>query len=111
MPRGVQRPRLDANHKAVEAHLVAHGMSFLSLAAVGRGCPDALVGYLGVNVLLEIKDGAKSPSRRALTEDEGKFRDKWRGQCALVTSPDEALAAVKRVIAGRVNGVLAGGKP
>ena len=86
--------RLDANHKAVGEYLVKHGMSFLSLAAVGRGCGDALVGYQGINVLIEIKDGAKSASRRALTPLEEDFRLKWRGQYAVVNSPAEALAAV-----------------
>jgi hypothetical protein len=94
MSRGVQRCRLDGNHTAVMAALRNAGMTPLSLAAVGSGCPDILVGWRGINVLLEVKDGEKPPSARALTVAEQEFHDTWPGQVVVVDSPEAAVLAV-----------------
>lgn len=94
MSRGVQRCRLDGNHRAVCDALRAAGMQVLSLAAVGGGCPDVLAGWRGVNVLLEIKDGTKPPSARELTAAEQDFHATWPGQVRTVLSPEEAVLAV-----------------
>lgn len=64
------------------------------LSAVGHGCPDLLVGFRGVNYLLEIKDGGKPPGDRKLTGDERTWHSTWGGRCAVVTDVDGALAAV-----------------
>ena len=74
--------------------LRAIGCTVYSLAEVGNGVPDLLVGYHGVNLLLEVKDGAKPPSARKLTPDQQQFHATWRGQKVVVTSVNEALAAV-----------------
>lgn len=58
---------------------------------------DLLVGYRGRNALLECKDGDKPPSARKLTPDQMIFRAEWRGQYDVVTSVDEAIAAIQRV--------------
>jgi len=87
-------PKIDANHTAIVKALRERGCSVQSLASVGKGCPDILVGLRKQNFLLEIKDGAKIPSKRTLTEHEQKFFDTWTGQVAKVESVEEALAAV-----------------
>ena len=69
-------------------------------ATVGDGCPDLLVGASGINVLLEVKDGSLSPSRRKLTDAEARFFDTWPGQVALVNDTNEAIAAVRDAIRG-----------
>jgi hypothetical protein len=81
--------RLDSNHRAVVEHLRGFGMSVKSLAAVGSGCADLLVGYQGINVLLEVKR-----EKGELTPLEEGFRLRWRGQYSVVRSPEEALEAV-----------------
>jgi arginine repressor len=88
--------RVDDNQAEIVAALRAAGCTVQSLAAVGRGCPDLLVGRTRStgtqrNYLLEIKDGAKPPSRRKLTPDEQAWHAAWRGQVAVVESVDEAL--------------------
>ncbi len=55
------------------------GATVQTLAAIGKGCPDLLVGYKGVNHLVEIKDGQKPPSARTLTEDQAAWHMNWRG--------------------------------
>jgi hypothetical protein len=88
--------RIDANHGAVVAALRAIGASVCSLARLGDGCPDLLVGLDGVNVLLEVKDGAKPPSARGLTVREQEFIATWRGSIHVVVSPRDAVAVVTR---------------
>lgn len=83
--------RVDANQTAIVDALRAVGASVQSLAMVGRGVPDLLVGWRGSNLLLEVKDGDKPRSARRLTPDETTWHESWRGQVATVASIDEAL--------------------
>ena len=87
--------KIDANHAEIVSVLRKAGYSVLSLAAVGKGCPDILVGRSeSANILLEIKDGSKPPSKRNLTKDQRRFFATWKGQVAVVKSPEEALDAM-----------------
>ena len=86
--------RVDDNHAAIVRTLRGVGASVISLAAVGSGCPDLLVGYRRVNYLLEAKDDAKPPSARKRTPAQRKFAETWRGTHALVNNPEEALLAI-----------------
>lgn len=72
-------PRLDANQPEIVRALRAAGCSVQSLAALGDGVPDLLVGWLGRNYLLEVKDGSLPPSRRRLTDDEERWHVQWIG--------------------------------
>jgi Holliday junction resolvase len=85
------KARTDANQREIVEALRAIGCSVLVLSAVGKGCPDILVGYAGKNFLLEIKDGAKKPSDRRLTPDEERLHPEWCGQVAIVESVDRAI--------------------
>lgn len=86
--------RVDANHAEVVKALRKAGCSVASLASVGAGIPDLVVGIRGVNLLLEIKDGSKPPSARQLTDDEKAFMTAWRGQYAVVESAEQAVGVV-----------------
>jgi hypothetical protein len=73
------------------------------LAAVGQGVPDLLVGYQGKNILVEVKDGNKTPSRRKLTDDQVKWHDNWNGGAvAVVDSVYAAWAALGIMPRGNV---------
>lgn len=87
------RGRVDGNQAEVLRALRAAGRSVLVLSRVGHGCPDLLVGWPGGNLLMEVKDGSKPPSKRRLTPDEAAFAASWRGPRVVVTSVAEALAA------------------
>jgi hypothetical protein len=69
--------RVDANHAEIVAAFRACGCQVLDLSRVGGGCPDLLVRVRGIIVLVEVKDGVKSPSRRALTPAEAEFHQQW----------------------------------
>lgn len=86
--------KVDDNHKQIVKGLRSIGATVRSTAAVGFGFPDLAVGWAGQTWLLEIKDGAKSPSQRRLTEAESVFHEEWKGHAAVVNSLDEALLAI-----------------
>ena len=86
--------RIDSNHRDVVQALEKAGMTVESLAAVGKGCPDLVVGWRGITCLLEVKDGAKTPGNRPLTVAQQEWHARWGGQLAVVTTPEEAVDAV-----------------
>lgn len=87
--------RIDANQPEIVAALRRMGASVLSLAGIGHGAPDLLVGFAGRDCLLEVKDGSKAPSKRTLTLLERDFIDTWRGHTiTVVESAAEAVAVV-----------------
>jgi hypothetical protein len=83
--------KVDANQGEIVAALRACGCSVESLAAVGKGVPDLLVGLRGLNYLLECKDGSKPPSARKLTDAQVEWHKIWAGQVLTVTSAEDAL--------------------
>ena len=64
----------------------------VSLADLGKGIPDLLVGCSGQNLLVEVK-GEKGE----LTLDQVEFHKNWRGQRAIARTPQEAIELVERV--------------
>jgi hypothetical protein len=90
---------VDANQQAIVEALEKFGCSVERLSKVGRGVPDLLVGTCGINVLLEVKDltrkGGKENSTGTLAKQR-KWRVLWRGSVHVVSSPEEAIAAVRR---------------
>ena len=84
--------KIDANHADIVDALRRVGASVVSLASVGNGVPDLLVGFNGRTCLLEIKDGSKPPSHQTLTKAQLDFISVWRGSSiAIVNSVDGAL--------------------
>lgn len=86
--------KVDANHSEIRDALKAAGCSVRDLSGAGNGIPDLLVGYQGVNLLIECKDGRKPPSAQKLTRAQVEFFDSWLGQVAKVTTAAEALAII-----------------
>ena len=87
--------KIDANQTAVVSALRAAGATVQSLAAVGVGVPDLLVGYRNNTLLMEVKDGSKVPSARRLTPDQLEWHSKWLGGAlAVVDGPEAALRAL-----------------
>jgi Holliday junction resolvase len=84
--------KVDANQQKIVEILRAAGATVQSLAAVGHGCPDLLVGWGGKTLLMEIKDGSKVPSAQKLTDDQIKWHGAWMGgPLAVVDGPEAAL--------------------
>lgn len=83
--------RVDANQGEIVDALRAVGASVQDLHELGRGVPDLLVGWRGVNVLMEVK-----AQGGALNDRETRWHSEWRGQVAVVRSVEEALVELER---------------
>ena len=87
--------KIDANHVEIVKAVRQAGCTVQSLAAVGKGCPDLMVGTNNITALFEVKDGEKSASRRALNEHQVAWHRAWcGGPVFVVDSVDSALQAV-----------------
>lgn len=91
--------KIDANQPRLVAFMGKLGASVQSLGTVGDGCPDLLVGFGGKTYLMEVKDGAKAPSARLLTPAQGKWRQAWAGQYAVVENEQDCLSVLGLSIA------------
>ena len=89
--------RRDVNERRVIDALKACGAYVKQINDAGAF--DLLVYYRGYTLLLEVKDGDKSPSQRALTPAEAKFHAEWPGQnLYIVNSEHEALDILKKCV-------------
>jgi len=90
--------RIDANQREVIEGLRQVGASAYSLASLGNGAPDLLVGYRGKTFLLEVKNpnrrGGKNNAVRTL-ERQASWRARWGGRpVAVVWNLPDALRAI-----------------
>lgn len=82
--------RTDANQAEIVAALRdIPGCFVADLHEVGRGCPDLLVGFRGVNYLMEVKS-----ARGKLTGDEQRWQNFWPAPVHIVRSVEDALEVV-----------------
>lgn len=54
---------------------------------------DLDIGYGGLSMIVEVKDGAKPPSRRKLTTNQLRKRESWTGGIYLIQSLTDAQSA------------------
>lgn len=97
----------DNNQKQIVDALRSIGVSVLITSDIGHGFPDLVAGYNGKNTLLEVKNPNNQYGRRGFNENQKKFVETWQGESpvivhtieeamkAVVTTVDEALAAIK----------------
>ena len=84
--------RVDDNHAEIVAALRAAGATVQSLAAVGGGVPDLLIGWKGSNLLMEVK----RTNKWDLTAAQAMWHFGWRGDVVVVTHAGEALEELRR---------------
>jgi hypothetical protein len=85
-----KRGKVDGNQAEIVDALRKVGASVESLASVGSGVPDLLVGYMGTTHLLEVKaDDGK------LNDDQWAWHASWKGlKPNVVRSISDAFNAV-----------------
>lgn len=85
--------RTDANQAEIVYRLrKIKGLSVTSTHTIGKGFPDLIIGYNGINYLIELKDGNKKwASQKKLTADEQVFHQTWKGQVCVCESYDEII--------------------
>lgn len=89
--------RTDANHSLILGAFMRCGCEVESLHQLGGGVPDALIfnRSSGRLFLVEIKDGSKPPSARALTPDQREWHKRWEGAPVyIVETVEQAVALV-----------------
>lgn len=86
--------KIDANQPLIVATLRKAGATVKSLASLGDGAPDLLVGFRQKNWIVEVKDPSQPPSKRRLTIDEKAFHLSWQGQVCVIETPEEALGLI-----------------
>ena len=92
--------RNDANHAAVVKALEAIGCLVVTI----RQPVDLLIGYRGVFMAGEIKDGTKPPSQRKLKPIQAAFFERCtigRLPCVTLLSPEQAVGAVVEAVSMR----------
>lgn len=89
--------RVDANQSTIVKELRELGATVQSLADLGKGVPDILVGFRGRNFLFEIKDWKQPPSKRRLTPDEKQWHLAWGGNVTTIETTNDALRAMETV--------------
>ena len=98
------RGKVDANQTEAVRYLRGLGMSVQVASNVGGGFPDLVVGFRGVTVLVELKDGDKAPSARKLTADQERWHAAWAGCAVVAATKEEAAQAV--IAAAQKQGVM-----
>lgn len=89
--------RIDSNQPEIVKAARSCGASVQPIHTLGKGIPDLLIGYRGVNLLWELKDGLLVPSARVLTPDEIDWHAAWRGAVTVVSSVSDALEILQQV--------------
>lgn len=92
--------RIDENQSQIVSELRQMGMSVHSLAAMGAGFPDIVVGWRGVNGLFEVKNPTKPKRDRSLRTGQVAFIQGWAGQCAVVHTTEQVVAEMIRLTGG-----------
>ena len=86
------RARVDKNHKEIVECFRKIGCSVLSLAAVGKGCPDLLISYQKQCYLVEVKDTGGT-----LRESQKEFMRTWGSPVYVVRSKEECVSLLNQL--------------
>ena len=93
--------RVDENQGEIHERLIAEmGCSVESIASVGKGCPDSLVGFQGFNFVFEIKNPKQQPCKRKLRKEQLKWHAGWKGQVDKIETFEEAAEIIKKKVGG-----------
>jgi Holliday junction resolvase len=84
-----KRGKVDDNQKSIVNVLKKVGCSVQTLASMGGGVPDLLVGIRGENYLLEVKT-----EKGTLTADQERWHTAWRGSVVVVRTAEEAISSL-----------------
>ena len=78
--------KVDKNQPEIIEQAKKLGISVQSLHELGKGCPDVLFGYAGINILAEIKDGNND-----LNDMQIDYHNTWNGQVCTIRNIDDLV--------------------
>jgi hypothetical protein len=73
------------------------GVSVAITSAAHDGFTDLVIGFGGVTVLVEVKDGSKEPARRKLTPQQVTFHGSFKGAITVIENEQHAVELVNRI--------------
>lgn len=85
----IHRSKIDESQKRLVPFLRAHGASFESMAPLGKRAPDGVLGYLGVDQLVEFKTDKAMP-----TAGQIEWHRSWRGRPVVVLRTEADCTAL-----------------
>ena len=85
--------RADINQPDIVRKLRTMGASIWHTHTIGRGGPDIVIGYCGVNVLAEIKRN----EREQLTAAEVQFHATWQGRIVTIRTEGDAVQLLEQI--------------
>lgn len=94
--------KIDDNQTELVGILRSLGMCVEITSAAHGGMTDLVVGYGGITVLVEVKDGKKAPSDRKLTPAQIRFHERFHGAITVIETIDQAFklaSEIRRVAA------------
>lgn len=89
--------KIDENQPALVELIRAMGVSVAITSAAHDGFTDLVIGFGGVTVLVEVKDGSKEPARRKLTPQQVTFHNSFKGAITVIENEQQAVELVIRL--------------
>jgi len=89
--------KIDDNQNDLVALMRAMGVSVAITSAAHDGFTDLVVGFGGITVLVEVKDGSKEPARRKLTPQQVAFHGSFKGAITVIENEQQAVELVSRI--------------
>lgn len=99
--------KVDSNQGELVKALRRMGASVEITSASHDGFTDLVVGFQGVTVLVEVKDGSLEPSRRRLTPAQEVVHGRFTGAITVIETLEQAVALIERMreAAQRLSGI------
>ena len=91
--------RTDDNHRSVVEELrdAMPDATISDASGAGKGCPDLVIGWRGLNFLFELKDPKKPKSGRRLTKAQVGMHSNWQGQIGVGHSAADIAVQIARI--------------
>lgn len=87
--------KVDRNQKAIVDGLRDYGCSVEEIKGRKKGTPDLLVGFMGMNLLIEVKPDVPDKRERNLKPDQVEWHFRWKGQVEVAHDLREAIVIVE----------------
>jgi len=94
---GRRAAKVDANQSDLVKVMRDMGASVIITSSAHDGFTDTVVGYGGVTVLAEIKDGSKVLSDRQFTPKQVDFHRDFKGAITVIETLTQAIALVNEI--------------
>lgn len=88
--------KVDSNQPAIVQAARNMGASVHHLNKVGDGMPDLLIGFLGNNLLWEVKNPKTCKPQNALTDDQKVWHMNYQGNVDIIWTIEEAIEKLRK---------------